>query len=68
MIAELEKLEERITEAAETIQVLLGRNRELEKRLAGLEDDRRRDAEERTALTERVARLVDRVDALRMEL
>ena len=68
MFAELEKLEERIAEAAETIRVLLGRNRELEKELASLREDRSRYAEERAALTERIARLVDRVDALRMEL
>ncbi len=68
MIAELEKLEERIAEAAEAIRILREQNRELSGRVAALEDERRKFEEERASLGERIARLVEKVDALRMEL
>jgi chromosome segregation ATPase len=68
MIAELDKLEERIDEAAEAIRALKEQNRELAARLAVLERERGQHLEERSALAERIARLVDRVDALRTEL
>ncbi len=68
MIAELEKLEERIAEAAEAIRILREQNRELSGRVAALEDERRKFEEERASLEERIARLVEKVDALRMEL
>jgi FtsZ-binding cell division protein ZapB len=68
MITELDKLEERIAEAADTIRVLKERNRELAARIAAFERERSQFLEERSALAERIARLVERVDALRTEL
>ena len=68
MLVELDKLEERIVEATEMIRLLREQNRTLEARLAAAEEERNRFLEERTTLAERVARLVERVDALRMEL
>ncbi len=68
MIAELDKLESRIAEAAETIRLLREQNRALSDRLQEIEEERRRFTEERSHLAERIARLVDKVDALRLEL
>lgn len=68
MLVELDKLEDRIAEAAETIRALREQNRELAARLAAFEQERVRFLEERATLAERIARLVDRVDALRTEL
>ena len=68
MIGEMEKLESRIAEAAEAIRALRETNRQLSDRLQEVEAERRRFAEERSLLAERVARLVEKVDALRLEL
>ena len=68
MLGELDKLEEKIGEAAETIRILRDQNRELQTRLDQAERERGRFLEERTVLAERISKLVDRVDALRMEL
>ena len=68
MITELERLEERIAQAAEMIQALKEKNRELVERVAQLEGEQKRYAEERSLLAERIARMVDKVDALRLEI
>ena len=68
MLGELEKLEERIAEAAKAVQVLREQNRHLAERLDLLEQERIRLLEERTTLADRIGRLVDKVDALRMEI
>ena len=68
MLGELDKLEERIVETAETIRLLREQNRELQIRLEQIEQERSRFLKERTVLAQRITRLVDRVDALRMEL
>lgn len=68
MLEELDKLEERIVETAETIRLLREQNRELQIRLEQIEQERSRFLKERTVLAQRITRLVDRVDALRMEL
>ena len=68
VLGELDKLEARIADAAETIRVLREQNKEFEARLSVVEEERRKFLEERSALAERIARLVDRVDALRTEL
>ena len=68
MLTELDKLEEKIVETAETIRLLQEQNRELSQRLAAIEEEHSRFSMERKELAERIARLVDRVDALRAEL
>ena len=68
MIAELDRLEERIEEAAGAIQALREQKEQIEARLAKVEQERDRYLQERTKLAERVARLVERVDALRLEI
>jgi chromosome segregation ATPase len=68
MIAELDRLEERIEEAAGAIQTLREQKERIEARLAEVEQERDRYLQERTKLAERVARLVERVDALRLEI
>lgn len=68
MIAELDRLEERIAEAAEAIRELREQNRDLKGRIAELEEERREFVEERASLAGRIAHLVEKVDALRMEL
>jgi len=68
MLGELDKLEERIVEAAETIRLLREQNRELQTRLERVEQEHSHFLEERSTLAQRITRLVDRVDALRMEL
>ncbi len=68
MLVELEKLEERIAEAAETMRVLREQNLQMSDRIAALEQERRLLMEERENLAERIAHLVDKVDALRLEL
>lgn len=68
MLGELEKLEERVAEAARAVQVLREQNRSLVERLGLLEQERTRLLEERATLADRIGRLVDKVDALRMEI
>jgi cell division protein FtsB len=68
MLGELEKLEERIADAAKAVQVLREQNQGLTERVSLLEDEKRRLLEERATLAERVSRLVDKVDALRTEI
>lgn len=68
MLGELDKLEGLITQAAETIRLLREENRRLAQRIAACEEEQKRFLEERAQLAERVTRLVDKVDALRMEL
>ena len=68
MIAELDRLEERIAEAAETIRSLKDQNEELEARLVKIEEERDRYLEERSTLGDRISRLLERVDALRLEI
>jgi predicted nuclease with TOPRIM domain len=68
MLGELEKLEERIAEAAKAVQVLREQNQDLAGRVGLLEEDRKRLLEERAALADRISRLVDKVDALRTEI
>ena len=68
MIAELDRLEERIAEAAETIRSLKDQNGELEARLVKIEEERDRYLEERSTLGDRISRLLERVDALRLEI
>ncbi|MBM3286459.1 MAG: hypothetical protein FJY88_03775 [Candidatus Eisenbacteria bacterium] len=68
MLLELEKLEERIAEAAEAVRVLREQNGDLLGRIAHLEEERDRLLEEREDLAERIGRLVQKIDALRTEL
>lgn len=68
MLAELEKLEERIVEAARTVRGLRDQNAALGERVVALERERQRLLEERETLAERIALLLDKVDALRLEL
>jgi hypothetical protein len=68
MLGELEKLEERIAEAARAVQVLREQNQDLAGRVGLLEEDRKRLLEERALLADRISRLVDKVDALRTEI
>ncbi len=68
MLGELDKLEEMFHEAAEMIRLLREENQTLARRIADCERDLKRFEAQRTELAERVARLVDKVDALRVEL
>jgi uncharacterized protein YoxC len=68
MLGEIEKLEERIDEAARAVQVLREQNQGLTERVGLLEEERKRLLEERMTLAERISRLVDKVDALRTEI
>jgi chromosome segregation ATPase len=68
MLVELDKLEDRIAETAESIRALREQNRELAARLSAYEQERVQFLEERSSLAERITRLVERVDALRTEL
>jgi chromosome segregation ATPase len=68
MLTELDKLEERIAEAADTIRALREQKEMIEQRLTQVERERDQYLAERATLAERIARLVDRVDALRLEL
>ncbi len=68
MIAELEKLEERIVEAADVVRTLREENKRLCDRIALLEQERLELLQERSAFADRIGKLVDKVDALRLEL
>ena len=67
MLGELEKLEGRIAEAAKAVQVLREQNQALAERLDLCEQERKRLLEERATLADRISRLIDKVDALRIE-
>lgn len=68
MLGELEKLEERIADAARAVQVLREQNQGLAERVGLLEGEKKRLLDERAALADRISRLVDKVDALRTEI
>ena len=68
MLGELDRLERRVNEVAETIRLLREQNRDFEARLTDFEEEWGRLLEERTALAGRIARLVERVDALSTDL
>jgi FtsZ-binding cell division protein ZapB len=68
MLTELDKLEERIGEAVEALRVLREEREGLAGRLKTLETEKQMLLDERAELAERIARLVDKVDALRLEI
>lgn len=68
MLTELEKLEERIGEAVLSLRSLREEKDGLADRIRILEGEKQKLLEERAELAERIARLVDKVDALRLEI
>jgi FtsZ-binding cell division protein ZapB len=68
MLSELEKLEQRIGEAVDALRGLREQNVGLAGRIQSLESENARLLEERAELADRITRLVDKVDALRLEI